>query len=204
MHAMDAYDKSLEVYTKESYPADYERVLNQKANAFQSLLETNDTIIDETYAYKQFFIGYTFLKASMADGNPTFAENAIKAFKEALRVYSPQTNAVYYASASNALGVAYLILSDTQDRESNLERAIEAYQNALQVYDLKNYPAEYGAAHMGLGTAFGSLSDFKERESNLRKALQSTREALKVFNVDQDLSRELQSRIERDQNKLAQ
>lgn len=204
MRAMDAYDKSLDVYTKERYPKEYEQVQNQKMLAFQSLLETNDTLIDEEYAYKQYSIGYTFLKASMVDGNQPLAESAIRAFKEALRVYSPQKNAEYYASTSNALGSAYMVLSDTQDQESNLEKAIEAYQNALLVYNLENYPGEYGIAHMNLGTAFSSLSYSKDRESNLEKAIQSNKEALKVFYIDQDFAKDLRSRIERDQNKLSQ
>lgn len=140
----------------------------------------------------------------MVDGNPILAENAVKAFKEALRVYSPKNNPELYASTSNALGAAYMVFSDSKDREANLEEAIEAYQNALVIYNLNSYPAEYGIAHMSLGTAYSALSDFKDRESNLKKAVQSDKEALKVFYTDQDQAKELRSRIERDQSKIAE
>lgn len=204
--AIDAYDECFKVYTSDKYPDDYARVLGQKTNAFQSLFAIRDATIDLESAQRQYYIGYTFLKAAMAHRNPQPAKMAITAFLEALKVYSPNTTPKEYASTSGALGTLYMILSDLeeQNQEANLGKSIQAYQSALLVYDLKRDSCEYGIMQQNLGTAFRMLSEFKDKQNNLKNAIQANQEALKVFYVDQAQAEILKSKIERDQKALSQ
>jgi len=201
--AIDAYDESFKVYSIDKYPDDYTRVMSQKRHAFQSLLAIEDIKSPEC-ASRQYYIGYYCLKASMVPGNQKISQMAVTSFEKALKVYSPNTTPNEYASTSSALGSAYMILSDVQDRESNLDKAVQAYQNALLVYDLKSYPSGYGIAQKNLGIAFSSLSNIKDKENNLKNSIRSTQEALKVFYGNQALAEELKLKIESDQNILSQ
>ncbi len=194
--AINAYDNALKVHTEENYPEDFKREQHQRAMALHTLINNEDRTKDEKNAYGFYQIGYEYLKNAISARNEEYADISIKAFKQALSTYNLETNPEYYASASNALGIGYLILWDKMNNVSDLENAIVAISNTLRVYNVKNNSIEYGMAHMHLGLAYSYLSEIKDMESNIRKSILSNTEALKVFSADKKLSQELRSRIE--------
>ncbi|MGV8175632.1 MAG: CHAT domain-containing protein [Methanothrix sp.] len=204
--AMDAYDECFEVYTRDKYPEDFARVLSQKSNAFQSLFAMKSDAINEEYAQRQYYIGFTLLKAAMGHRDPVPAKMAIAAFMEALKVYTPNITPKEYASTSGALGTLYLILSDLeeQNKVANLHKGIQAFQNALLIYDLERSPGEYGITQQNLATTFRMLSEFTDKQDNLKKAIQANQEALRVRWGDPAQAEMLRSKIELDQKELSQ
>jgi tetratricopeptide (TPR) repeat protein len=69
----------------------------------------------------------------------------VKAFKEALKVYTLDGYPFDYAATQNNLGNAYSTLADVQDKEGNATKAVRAFEEALKVYTLGKYPSQFRA-----------------------------------------------------------
>ena len=65
---------------------------------------------------------------------------AIRAYEEALKIYTVEKYPVDYAMTQNNLGTAYRTLSEVRDKEENLTKAIRAYEEALKIRTVEKYP----------------------------------------------------------------
>ena len=67
--------------------------------------------------------------------------NAIRSYREALKIFTLKDFPQDYAMTQNNLGLAYSNLP-TGDRAENLKKAIQCYEEALRVYTPKSFPYE--------------------------------------------------------------
>jgi tetratricopeptide (TPR) repeat protein len=106
--AIEAYHKTLKVYSFDHFPIDYAMAEYNLGKAYRSLAELEEK-----------------------------AKNcrlAIAAFQEALKVRSFDQFPILYAKTQIGLGIAYGTLLDVEDKPGNCRRAREAFEEALKVY----------------------------------------------------------------------
>ena len=116
---------------------------------------------------------------------------AIKAFREALKVYTRKQLPQRWALVQNYLALALLEQgrqADAVESRRLLGKAVTAYRNALKVYTREQLPQPWAITQHGLGNALrqkGLRSDVKEGRRLLGDAVTAYREALKVFTREQ-------------------
>jgi tetratricopeptide (TPR) repeat protein len=74
------------------------------------------------------------------------AENckkAIKAYEEALKVYTLERFPMDYAMTQNNLGTAYSTLAEVEAKAENCKKAIKAYEEALKIFTEEKFPEIY-------------------------------------------------------------
>ncbi len=69
-----------------------------------------------------------------------YMKTAIKAYEEALKVYTLERFPMDYAMTQNNLGNAYRTLSEVEAKAENCKQAIKAYEEALKVYTKEEFP----------------------------------------------------------------
>ncbi len=156
------YQAALEVYTEESFPADFARVVDALGTLYRSL----------------------------PAGDPL--ENRRKAekyYEAALRIYRPDTYPDNWASTQTDLGNCYL-LWPTADRSETLPKAIKCYQSALSVHTREQFPLDYARLMDGMATAFGLLSDQGvEFQESASQCLQNAWEAATEVGASNEMLR---------------
>ena len=106
---------------------------------------------------------------------------AIKAYEEALKVYTLDRFPMDYAMTQNNLGNAYSTLAEVEAKAENCKKAIKAYEEALKVRTLDRFPMDYAMTQNNLGTAYSTLAEVEAKAENCKKAIKSYEEALKVY-----------------------
>lgn len=129
--SMTCYQAALEVYTEESFPADFARVMDA--------------------------LGTLYRSRSDGDRLESF-QKAEQCYRAALRIYRPDTYPDDWASTQTNLGNCYLFWP-TADRGRTLPKATECYQSALTIHTRERFPFDYARLMDGLATAYGMLSD---------------------------------------------
>ncbi|WP_309236463.1 tetratricopeptide repeat protein [Microcoleus sp. FACHB-672] len=112
-------------------------------------------------------------------------KQAISAYNEALRYYSPDRQPLDYAMIQNNLGTAYWNLAQYEQPEDYLLLAISAYQIALGYRTADAMPAACAATQNNLGTAYWHLANQAknkpvERFEFLQHAISAYEAALNV------------------------
>jgi tetratricopeptide (TPR) repeat protein len=119
--------------------------------------------------------------------NPREAlQQAIEAYGEALRFYTPDVAPLDYARTRNNMGVAYRRLAAHEDPAGNLRRAIEAYGEALRFYTPDVAPLDYARTQNNLGIAYADLATHEDPVGNLRKAMVAYEETLRFYTPEAD------------------
>lgn len=112
-------------------------------------------------------------------------KQAISAYNEALRYYSPDRQPLDYAMIQNNLGTAYWNLAQYEQPEDYLLLSISAYQIALGYRTADVNPAACAATQNNLGTAYWHLANQSknkpvERFEFLQHAISAYEAALNV------------------------
>jgi tetratricopeptide (TPR) repeat protein len=113
-----------------------------------------------------------------------FMKIAIKAYEEALKVYTRERYPMDYGKTQNNLGTAYRTLAEVEAKAENCKRAIEAYEEALKVYTRERYPMDYGKTQNNLGIAYQTLAEVEAKAENCRRAIEACEKALEVITRD--------------------
>ena len=108
---------------------------------------------------------------------------SIKAYEEALKVYTLKRFPRLYAMAQNNLGSAYRTLAEVENKAENCKISIKALEEALKVKTLERFPMDYAMAQNNLGTAYGTLAKVEKKTENCKKAIKAYEEALKVYTL---------------------
>ena len=106
---------------------------------------------------------------------------AIRAYEEALKVYTLDRFPMQYGITQNNLGTAYGTMSEVEAKAENCKRAIEAYQEALKVRSLDRFPMQYANTQNNLGTAYWTLAEIEAKGENCKRAIAAYEKALKVY-----------------------
>jgi tetratricopeptide (TPR) repeat protein len=125
-------------------------------------------------------LGNTYVDLSEVRDAEENLRKAIKAYQEALTIYTKENYPLDYAMTQNNLGIAYGRLSEVRDAEENSKKAIKAFEEALTIRTKENYPLNYATTQMNLGNAYRRLSEVKDREENSKKAIKAFEEALTI------------------------
>ena len=108
-------------------------------------------------------------------------QKAIKAYHEALTIFTKKDFPIEYAMAQNNLGTAFGSLGNVRDPEENCQKAIKACQEALTIYTKKDFPTDYAGTQNNLGMAYHSLGDVRDPEENCQKAIKAYHETLTIY-----------------------
>jgi CHAT domain-containing protein/tetratricopeptide (TPR) repeat protein len=106
-------------------------------------------------------------------------ERAIRAFEQALTVFTREDSPDMWGVACFDLGIAYRERV-AGERADNFERAIRAFEQALTVFTREDSPAEWAATQKSLGIAY-SERVAGERAENVEHVIQAYEQALTVF-----------------------
>lgn len=94
---------------------------------------------------------------------------AVNALRAALRVYSPETHPVAWASTQLNLANALQYLPSVH-QEANLDEAVQLYEEVLQYRDPQRDPVGYARILANQGNALGHLGVFADARERLTQA----------------------------------
>jgi tetratricopeptide (TPR) repeat protein len=141
LKSADCFSAALEVYKKETYPAEWATATSNLATAWLKL---------------------------GSESQPLELEKAIAGFKSALTVYTRERFPAEWARAQ--LNLAFALSRMAPDAAgNNARKALEAIDNALTVYTREAYPVEWAHAQQDLATAWSRRVD-GDRTNNYRNA----------------------------------
>ncbi|MFG3816143.1 tetratricopeptide repeat protein, partial [Limnothrix redekei] len=153
--AIAAYERALEVYTRDSFPEQWAGIQNNLGLAYRNRI-----------------------RGKRADN----LELAISVHERALEVYTRDAFPEQWAGIQNNLGLAYSNRI-RGDRADNLEQAIAAYERALEVRTRDALPEDWATTQNNLGIVYWNRIR-GERADNLEQAIAAYERALEVRTRD--------------------
>ncbi|MDX2255756.1 MAG: CHAT domain-containing protein [Pseudanabaenaceae cyanobacterium bins.39] len=138
----------------------------------------------EKTAQTQNNLGNAYSRLAPFSENPKQEiENAIAAYRNALRVYKEAELPQDFAMTQNNLGNAYSDLAPfSENPKQEIENAIAAYRNALRVRKEAELPQAYATTQNNLGNAYSDLAPFSENpKQKIENAIAAYRNALRVY-----------------------
>ncbi|MEL7354113.1 MAG: CHAT domain-containing tetratricopeptide repeat protein [Cyanobacteria bacterium J06560_5] len=153
--AIDFYQQSLQVRTREAMPTEWAQVMTELGAAFRSRIE----------------------------GSPAQnIEEAISAYQQALQIITKDTTPIDWAA--NMMGLAHAYRNRIEgDRAQNIEEAISAYQQTLQVRTRDRIPDEWARTTVGLANAYFNRIR-GNRAQNIENAIEAYQQALQIITKD--------------------
>jgi tetratricopeptide (TPR) repeat protein len=104
-----------------------------------------------------------------SDGDRIRVGVAVNSLRAALRVFTPETHPVAWASTQLNLANALQYLPSVH-QESNLDEAVQLYEEVLQVRDPQKDPLGYARILANQGNALGHLGVFRDARERLDTA----------------------------------
>ena len=170
--AIAACRDALASRTEKEHPLAYAATQNNLASAYIALAEEAGEGEGEAEAEKEVM---------------ECCRLAQEACNNALRIFSLQESARFYATAQNNLANVYLVLGNlrqkAEDRAENCLRAILAAQKALEALTLEDSPEDYGEAQGILWMAYLNLAEIEYPSENSALALEACEERLHSYQV---------------------
>ena len=106
-------------------------------------------------------------------------EEAVVAYREALKERTRERVPLDWAETQNNLGVALWTLGERGSGTARLEEAVAAYREALKERTRERVPLDWAATHNNLGNALVHLGERGSGTAKLEEAVAAYREALK-------------------------
>jgi len=164
--AIESFEDVLQVWTLERNPVDYAKTKHNLGNVLLELsnIKGNSDIIsraisefedalnvinivdyplDHTTTKVSLGVAYRKLANEMLSfpyNSTDYFKDAIKSFKQALKVKTKDNYPYEYGIIQSNIGDYYFFLSSAENNEEYLLSAIEAFTMALAVFDYKSYP----------------------------------------------------------------
>lgn len=164
--AIQAYHRSLRVFTKQDFPREFAILHNNLATAYLGMrMDPEKGVMREALA--------------------------VQSFREALEVVTLQEDPVEYAMLQNNLGNALQALRSAHPFE-NLARAVEAYDESLRVRSEHDMPVEHANTIVNKANALMNLPDNYDTPAprlddlnakNLSQACALLRKARQIFHA---------------------
>jgi tetratricopeptide (TPR) repeat protein len=163
--AVDAYNAALQERTREHVPLDWATTQNGLGLAL--------TKWGVTVALGQ--------EPGWQEKSTVRLEQAVDAFKEALRERTREKAPDEWAATQHALGLALYTLGVLEENTARLEQAVDAYNEALKEYTREKAPSDWADTHDNLGDALAHLGKQKQDATRLEQAVAAYNEALKEY-----------------------
>jgi tetratricopeptide (TPR) repeat protein len=106
-------------------------------------------------------------------------EEAVAAFRDALREQTRERVPLDWAVTQNNLGAALRMLSERESGMAWLEEAVVAYREALKEWTRERVPLQWAGTQNNLGAALRMLSERESGTARLEEAVAAFRDALK-------------------------
>ena len=106
-------------------------------------------------------------------------EEAITAYREALKEHTRDRVPLDWAMTQNNLGTALRVLGAREAGTARLEDAVTAFREALKERTRDRVPLDWAATQNNLGNALGTLGEREAGTARLEEAVTAFREALK-------------------------
>jgi tetratricopeptide (TPR) repeat protein len=106
-------------------------------------------------------------------------EEAVQAYREALKEFTRERAPLKSAEAQNNLGVVLLYLGERERGTKYLEEAVQAFLEALKESTRDRDPLKWAITQNNLGIVLYRLGEREEGTKHLEEAVQVCREALK-------------------------
>jgi tetratricopeptide (TPR) repeat protein len=108
-------------------------------------------------------------------------EEAVEAYREALKEYTRERVPLKWAKTQNNLGFALWRLGEREKDAKRLEEAVAAYHEALKVRTRERVPQDWAETQNNLGNALRSLGERERDTKRLEKAVEAYNKALEVY-----------------------
>ncbi|MGI8989263.1 MAG: tetratricopeptide repeat protein, partial [Bryobacteraceae bacterium] len=127
------------------------------------------------------FFSYALIKSVIGEqsGQSVDLEEAVAAYRDALKEWTRERVPLDWAMAQNNLGNALLCLGERESGTEKLEEAVAAYREALNVWTRERVPLNWAMTQNNLGSALLSLGERESGTEKLEEAIAAFREALK-------------------------
>jgi tetratricopeptide (TPR) repeat protein len=127
----------------------------------------------------QFVLGNSLLTIGEQTGSREPLEEAVTAYREALKEYTRERVPLDWAVTQNNLGVALHSLGKRESGPERFEEAVTAYREALKEYTRERVPLQWAGAQNNLGNALRTLGERESGSKRLEEAVAAYQEALK-------------------------
>ncbi len=108
-------------------------------------------------------------------------EEAVAAYREALKERTRERVPLDWAMTQNNLGTALRCLGERESGTQRLEQAVATYREALKEYTRERFPLGWAMTQNNLGNALGTLGERESGKARLEEAVAAYREALKEY-----------------------
>ena len=142
--AVEACQAAIEIFDLKDHPMQFAASKSNLASAFLTLAQ----------------------EAKDAAGQAEGCNRAILAYQEAIFVYTSDRYPQQYAAMKNNLAIAYLTLSEVEERSKNCRMALAACQEAIGYRKLEDQPFAYAALQNNLGNAYLALAEEEAAEDD--------------------------------------
>jgi tetratricopeptide (TPR) repeat protein len=130
-----------------------------------------------------FFSSYGLIQSAIGEqsGESTRLEEAVAAYRAALREATRESSPLDWAATQHNLGAALSILGERDSGTGWLDEAVAAYREALKEWTRERVPLYWAATQNNLGTALSDLGERASGTGQLEDAIAACREALKEW-----------------------
>jgi tetratricopeptide (TPR) repeat protein len=111
-------------------------------------------------------------------GSNNDLQQAVAAFRDALKEYTRERVPLDWATTQNNLGNALRSLGERESGTARLEEAVAAYRDALKEYTRERVPLQWATTQNNLGAALSRLGERESGTARLEEAVAAYRDAL--------------------------
>ncbi|MEM9223788.1 MAG: tetratricopeptide repeat protein, partial [Pseudomonadota bacterium] len=115
------------------------------------------------------------------ESDPGRLEEAVAAYREALKERTRERVPLDWAMTQNDLGNALGTLGERESDPTRLEEAVSAYREALEERTRKRAPLDWAGTQNNLGLTLSALGQRESEPARLEEAVCAFREALKEY-----------------------
>jgi tetratricopeptide (TPR) repeat protein len=133
------------------------------------------------WAAIQHNLGITLANLGEREGDTARLEEAVTAFREALKERTREREPLDWALTLNNLGAAFTSLGEIEGSTALLKEAVAAYREALKEETRERAPLDWARTQNNLGVALASLSQREGDTAYFQEAVAAYREALKEW-----------------------
>ncbi|MBF0561271.1 MAG: tetratricopeptide repeat protein [Alphaproteobacteria bacterium] len=157
-------------------------VLTPVAAKLQAAIKTMPAATkDDTRAALHHSFGLAAATIGEQSGDDQWLQQAVTAFREALKEWPRERVPLAWAAVQNNLGNALRTLGTRESGTARLDEAATAYREALKEYTRERVPLAWAATQNNLGAALGILGERESGTARLDEAVTAFREALKEY-----------------------
>ena len=132
----------------------------------------------ETRAAMEFVFGNALDTFGEQKGEAEPLNDAVTAYREALKEWTRERVPLYWAGTQNNLGNALETLGEREPGTTRLEEAVTAYREALKERTRERVPLYWAMMQNNLGNALRSLGERESGTTHLEEAVTAFHEAL--------------------------